>query len=67
MTRTGKFATAAEIAAIKETANTPLIALQCGMSETPLQHAHRVAIGHGLPEITGYYGIDLKTGEFIAP
>ena len=67
MTRTGKFASAEEIAAIKETANAPLIALQCGMPETPLQHVYRVALRHGLPGITGYYGIDLKTGEFLAP
>ncbi len=67
MRRTDKFATPEEIAAIKETMNTPLIALQCGMPETPLQHAHRLAIAHGLPEFSGYYGIDLKTGEFIAP
>lgn len=26
---------------------------------------HEVALAHGLPEIPGYYGCDLETGEFL--
>ena len=26
---------------------------------------HDFALAHGLPEIQGYYGCDLKTGEFV--
>ena len=31
----------------------------------PAKEAHRFALAHGLPEITGYYGCDLRTGEFV--
>jgi len=31
----------------------------------PLKECHRLALKHGLPEITGYYGMDTQTGEFV--
>jgi len=33
--------------------------------ESPQQVAHKLALSHGLPEIPGYYGCDLQTGEFV--
>lgn len=35
------------------------------ISESPQKAAHRYALAHDLPEIKGYYGIDLQNGEFI--
>jgi hypothetical protein len=29
------------------------------------ERTHRAARAHGLPEIEGYYGLDLRTGEFV--
>lgn len=65
MKRTGVFATTEEITALKASIGQPLIALQTGMPESPQQMAHRYALAHDLPEITGYYGCDLRTGEFV--
>jgi hypothetical protein len=65
MTRTGVFADAKEIASIKNAAAMPLIALNAGMPPSPREVAHRIALAHGLPEVSGYYGIDLTTGEFL--
>lgn len=36
------------------------------MFTSPVEAAHRSALSHGLPEIPGYYGIDLRTGEFVS-
>ena len=78
MTRTGKFATLEQIAYIKYCQNMSMIAFTNPappgpgvphailMSETPLQAAHRAALEQGLPEIPGYYGIDLINGEFVS-
>lgn len=35
------------------------------MFEQPVEAAHRAALAQGLPEIEGYYGIDLSDGEFV--
>jgi hypothetical protein len=35
------------------------------MFESAIEAAHRAALAHGLPEIPGYYGIDLSNGEFV--
>jgi len=68
MRRLNVFATPEEIAAMKLAANAPAIALQCGPMPMPsaLEIAHRSALAHGLPEITGYYGCDLRTGAFVS-
>jgi hypothetical protein len=58
-------ATAEQVQAIRDCMSTPLILLQCGPPQSPLDLAHRYAIEQGLPEIPGRYGIDLKTGEFV--
>lgn len=43
----------------------PLVALNAGPPPNPQIRCHGMALAHGLPEIPGYYGIDLTTGEFI--
>lgn len=66
-TRLNVFATQDDIKYIKECAGAPVMFLSGGkpMFESPQQAAHRAALKAGLPEITGYYGIDLKNGEFV--
>lgn len=79
--RLGIFATADEIAHIKHCQSMPIMAFSnfnysneghpdhgkpfIPLSESPVEAAHRAALSHGLPEIPGYYGIDLSNGEFI--
>lgn len=78
--RTGVFATeeeAQEISRLAVTAsNTPVIAFSSAMALSgqdassmawDLVHkaCHRAALAHGLPEIQGYYGIDLEKREFV--
>jgi hypothetical protein len=52
-------------------ARTPVISFGSGpdMASVAWRHAqemvHRFALRHGLPEIPGYYGADLQTGELI--
>lgn len=65
MTRTGVFATAAQIERIKGAMSAPLIMLHMGMPPSPLEIAHVCALEAGLPEIPGYYGCDLENGEFL--
>lgn len=66
MKGTGIIATAEEIALLKRSLNTPAIALQCGAPASPQAICHSFALAHGLPEVAGFYGIDLGTGEFMA-
>jgi hypothetical protein len=75
--RMNVFASADEISHIKGCANAPVMGMTnpeppgpgvspvVPMFESPQVAAHRYALGHGLPEIPGYYGIDLSNGEFI--
>jgi len=79
--RLNLFATADEIAHIKHCQSMPLMAFSnpnyskeghpdhgkpvIPLCEEPVEAAHRFALAHGLPEIPGYYGIDLSNGEFI--
>lgn len=66
MYKTKVFATSEEIEAVKSTAKQPLIALQCGNPRSAQEHVHDLALTHGLPEQSGFYGMDLKTGEFLS-
>ena len=68
MKRLNVFATTEEIEHIKFCANAPLLYLSGGkrMTESAHQAAHNAALAHGLPEIAGYYGIDLSNGEFVS-
>jgi hypothetical protein len=65
--RLGVFATPEQIAHIKACASAPVIYLSGGtpIGGDPAKEAHRAALAQGLPEIPGYYGIDLSTGEFV--
>ena len=68
MKRTNVFADKKEIEYIKSRQNAPVM-LVGGVDTsrpTALEAAYKAAIKHGLPEVTGYYGIDLITGEFVA-
>jgi hypothetical protein len=73
MKRLNVFATTEEIAYIKDCANAPVMAFGDPMGGPPIpfsesgqEAAHKAALKHGLPEIQGYYGVDLKTGEFVS-
>lgn len=62
----GVFATKKEIQQLKDTCNQPYIMLGGHWPKSPQEVAHQIALKHGLPEITGYYGCDLRTGEFVS-
>ena len=66
MKGTGVFATKVEIEHIITLLNLPVMYLSDGsrMCGDPIETCHRIALGHGLPEIPGYYGIK-KDGEFV--
>jgi endonuclease V-like protein UPF0215 family len=64
--RTGVFATADEIERMKAAARMPYMVVGGVPPESAAQVAHRLALRHGLPEIPGYYGCDLRTGEFVS-
>jgi hypothetical protein len=78
MKRLAVFATEDEIKHIKHCAAMPVIGMTnpappgpgvspvIPLCESPQQAAHRAALAHGLPEIPGYYGIDLRNGEFVS-
>lgn len=61
MKRHGVFATTDERKMLKGLASAPYVAFS-----DPLREAHKLALAHGLPEIEGYYGCDLETGEFLS-
>jgi hypothetical protein len=64
MKRTNVFATKDEIDSLKKPVRYMVFS---GVEpESPLEKCHRMALSHGLPEIKGYYGCDLRTGEFVS-
>lgn len=65
MKYTGIKATTEEIESLKSLMNQPYLVANGVPPLDPLQEAHKLALAHGLPEIPGYYGCDLKTGEFV--
>ena len=80
MIRTNVYATEEEIKELKklliEARSTPVIALSVaqGISgkdlasqarESLIKKCHSFALAHNLPEMKGYYGCDLSTGEFL--
>ena len=80
MIHTGTFASPTEIEELKDllsrARNTPVIALSVAHGierggfagearQAMLKRCHEIALAHGLPEITGFYGCDLATGEFV--
>lgn len=72
------FATSEEIEFIKHCASMPVMGMTnpeppgpgvspvVPMFTSPVEAAHKAALAHGLPEIQGYYGIDLRNGEFVS-
>lgn len=68
MKRTGVFATREEVERLEEAARRPVMFLSGGMpmGENAQEMAHRLALAHGLPNVPGYYGCDLTTGEFVS-
>lgn len=80
MKRTNVFATETEAKEISDLAvqarNTPVIAFSSAMAlsgqdcasmawDIVYKTTHKAALAHGLPEIPGYYGIDLENREFV--
>lgn len=67
MKRLNVFADQKEIAYIKSRMNAPVMLIGGVDTSRPTaqEAAHKAALKHDLPEITGYYGIDLSTGEFV--
>lgn len=65
--RLGVFATPEQVQSIKACAAAPVMFLSGGtpMGGDPVKETHRAALAQGLPEISGYYGIDLRNGEFV--
>lgn len=62
----GIFATPDEIEHMKHAASMPMIRIGNRFPESAQDVCHRLALEHGLPEVTGYYGCDLRTGEFVS-
>ncbi len=69
MKGTNVFATDAEVAELKAAAasagSAPVIYPFRNPWHAVREKCHACALAHGLPEITGFYGVDLETGEFI--
>ena len=65
MTRTGTFATQDQVAQMRAAMDTPYIIVGGVAPRSPQEVAHSCALAAGLPEIQGYYGCDLATGEFV--
>jgi len=65
MERLKVFATEKEIQTMKDAMKMPYIKIGDYWTETPQEVCHKIALSHGLPEIKGYYGCDLITGEFV--
>jgi hypothetical protein len=70
MRDTGKKLTSEQIEAVKANQNRPVMFLtgghRIGGDETPQQQVHRFALAAGLPEVSGYYGADLKDGTIYS-
>ena len=66
MIYTSVFATNDEIERMKHAVSMPFIKIGDRWPKSAQEVAHEFALKHGLPEIPGYYGCDLRTGEFIS-
>lgn len=66
MKYTGVKATPEQVKNIRDTAALPVMKIGDYAPPTPQQITHDYALIQGLPEIEGYYGIDLTTGEFVS-
>jgi len=59
------FATKSEIKEMKSAASAPYISIGGHWPKSAQEVCHEIALKKGLPEIHGYYGCDLRTGEFV--
>lgn len=66
MKRLGVFATKEQLEDLKGLQGAPYLVFAGREPRDPLKTAHRYALEQGLPEIEGYYGCDLETGEFVS-
>lgn len=66
MIKTGVFATEEEIETMKRALDTPYMIFGGKPPRSAAEVAHSLALAHGLPEIPGRYGCDLRTGEFVS-
>lgn len=66
MKRTGIKATPEEVETLKSVAATQVMMIGGVGPLDPAKFTHEIALRHGLPEIPGFYGCDLATGEFLA-
>lgn len=65
MVETGIFATKEELEGLKTSVSVSGMWLSGGIPfSDPQKECHKLALKHGLPEITGYYGIN-NEGEFV--
>lgn len=69
MKDTGVKLTPEQIEEVKANMNRPVMYLSGGQrmggDETPQQMVHRFALANGLPEVSGYYGANLATGQIF--
>ncbi len=63
--RCNVFCTDEQLKAIKREYSLPLIWLGNHPPRDPQELVHQFALQNGLPEIQGFYGIDLANREFI--
>jgi hypothetical protein len=66
MIKTGVFATDDQKQLMRDAMQAPYIVVGGYGPRSPQQVAHDCALKCGLPEIEGYYGCDLLTGEFVS-
>jgi hypothetical protein len=66
VTRTGVYATDEQKERMRAAMSAPVILVGGVGPRSPQQVAHACALEQGLPEIRGYYGCDLETGEFVS-
>jgi len=65
MIKTGIFATEDEMESLRTSIQVSGMYLSGGIPmSNPEKDCHRLALKHGLPEITGFYGIS-EAGEFV--
>lgn len=65
MKKTGTFASENAVSSLKNVLKSPYLIFGGLEPISPQELCHKYALEAGLPEIKGYYGINLDTGEFL--
>ena len=65
MKKTGVFATDEQVEALKKAMNQPYLVVGGVPPTSPTELCHKHALEQGLPEIKGFYGIDIADKEFV--